>query len=88
MRVVKTIPFLVLGLCFFFMVCEAGSQSLPGLQVPGAVQDSSSGRSYTSRQGSGQTSNSQPAPVPSVNPSNPVPGAVDVFKKAGGFFGR
>jgi hypothetical protein len=88
MRAVKIIPFLVFGLCFFFVVCEAGSQSLPGFQVPGAGQDSSSGRSYTARQGSGQTSNSQPAPVPAVNPSNPVPGAVDVFKKAGGFFGR
>ncbi len=88
MRVVKIIPFLVLGLCFFFMVCEAGSQTLPGLQVPGAGQDSTSGRSGTSRQGGGQTGTSQPGSVPSVNPSNPAPGVVDVFKKAGGFFGR
>ena len=36
MRVVKIIPFVVIGLCFFFMVCEAGSQTLPSLQLPGA----------------------------------------------------
>jgi hypothetical protein len=85
MRSFKIVPFLFLGLCFLFMVCEAGSQTIPGLKLPGAGQDSSSGRSGTSRQNTGQTGNSQAAPTES---SNPVPGVVDVFKKAGGFFGR
>ena len=88
MRVARIIPVLIIGLCFFFMACEAGGQTIPGLQLPGAGQDSPAGRSGTSRQNTGQTGSSQPAPVPSVNPSNPAPGVVDVFKKAGGFFGK
>lgn len=89
MNTVKIISLIILGLCFLFMVCEAGSQTIPGLQLPGSGgQDSSSGRSGTSRQNTGQTSNSQSVSVPSVNPSNPAPGVVDVFKKAGGFFGK
>jgi hypothetical protein len=85
MRAFKIVPFLILGLCSLFMVCEAGSQTIPNLQLPGIGQDSSSGRSGTSRQNKGQTGNSEAAPAGS---SNPAPGVVDVFKKAGGFFGR
>lgn len=88
MRAVKVISFLVFVLSFFFAAGEAASQMLPNVQIPGVKQDTSSGRSYTSRQGGGQTNTSQPDPAQQADPSGPVPGVVDVFKKAGGFFGK
>lgn len=88
MRAVKVIFFLVFALSFFFAAGEAASQILPNMQIPGVKQDASPGRSYTSRQGGGQTNSSQPDPAGQADPSSPVPGVVDVFKKAGGFFGK
>jgi len=55
--------------------------------APAQTTTAPTGRGYTSRQ-SGQSSGNPAGAVPSVDPANPVQGVIDVFKKAGGFFGK
>lgn len=88
MRAVRAIFSLTFALSFLCAAGVAAGQMLPNVQIPGVKQDTSPGRSYTSRQGGGQTNSSQPGPAGQTDQSGPVPGVVDVFKKAGGFFGK
>jgi hypothetical protein len=86
MKAAKLVCIAVFIILFFFVVTGVRGQS--GQYPPSAnQQDGATGRSGTSRSG-GQTGNPASVSVPAVNPSNPAPGVVDVFKKAGGFFGR